>query len=250
MEVNILSLKWGSLYGADYANCLYAGVSRHLSRPFRFLCFTDDPTGLDPRIDAQPLPEIELGRMARTTWLKLGLFQAGLARMTGPCLFLDLDVIITGSMDPFFDFMPGKRCIAQNWVLKHQQLFKKRPDVGNSSIFRFDAGTTQFIVDKFNAEREWAIDNFHPPQTYLTYALGEKHYFPDNLVASFKRHCVPSFPLNLVSAPAFPSEARVVLFHGKPNPDVAIKGYSDTKIHRRSLPAPWIADHWQLPDAA
>ena len=32
----------GSLYGPEYVNYLRAGVGRHLKRPFRFVCFTDD----------------------------------------------------------------------------------------------------------------------------------------------------------------------------------------------------------------
>ena len=41
--VNILTLKWGDRYGADYVNRLYRGVKAHLHRPFRFVCVTDDP---------------------------------------------------------------------------------------------------------------------------------------------------------------------------------------------------------------
>ena len=55
--VNILTLKWGRMYSAEYVNRIYRGVKRHLHRPFRFVCVTDDPSGLDDGIDAQPLPE-------------------------------------------------------------------------------------------------------------------------------------------------------------------------------------------------
>ena len=43
--VNILTLKWGTKYGPEYANRLFAGVDRNLGLDFRFLCFTDDPKG-------------------------------------------------------------------------------------------------------------------------------------------------------------------------------------------------------------
>lgn len=247
--VNILTLKWGTLYGPHYVNRLFAGVKKNLDQPFRFVCFTDDPTGLDPRVDAQPLPEIDLGRMHRTTWIKLALFQTGLVNLSGTCLFLDLDLLITGNMDCFFDYKPGKRCITQNWVQTHQRFIKQRPDVGNSSVVRFDSGTTQFIVDKFISERDWAYENFHPEQVYLTYALGEKHYFPDEWVASFKRHCVPTFPLNLVLEPKMRPEAKMVVFHGNPNPDVAITGNMKTRLHRRTKPAPWVEQYWQAESA-
>ena len=46
MKVNVLCLKWGDRYPAFYVNRLYAAVKRNLRRPFRFVCVTDDPTGL------------------------------------------------------------------------------------------------------------------------------------------------------------------------------------------------------------
>ena len=55
--VNILCLKWGTRYPASFTNILYASVNRHLHRPFRFVCVTDDPNGLAEGIDARPFPE-------------------------------------------------------------------------------------------------------------------------------------------------------------------------------------------------
>jgi len=44
--VNILTVKWGKRYGADYVNKLYAGIARNTSWKFKFFCFTDDGSGL------------------------------------------------------------------------------------------------------------------------------------------------------------------------------------------------------------
>jgi len=35
--VNVICIKWGKKYGPDYVNTLHSMVSRHLSRPFRFV---------------------------------------------------------------------------------------------------------------------------------------------------------------------------------------------------------------------
>ena len=40
--VTVLCMKWGAKYGPDYVNRLYGMVARHLRRPFRFVCLTDD----------------------------------------------------------------------------------------------------------------------------------------------------------------------------------------------------------------
>ena len=53
---NILCLKWGTLYSAEYVNRLYRGVKAHLHRPFRFVCVTDDKTGLCEGVDAVDFP--------------------------------------------------------------------------------------------------------------------------------------------------------------------------------------------------
>ncbi len=244
--VNIVTLKWGARYGPVFVNRLYRAIERHLSRPFRFLCFTDDEAGLLPEIETHPLPALDLPeRFARTTWLKLGLFADGLAGMEGDCLFLDLDLLIVDCIDCFFDYAPGNRCIIHNWTLRHQ-IFKKRPDVGNSSVFRWRAGTTQFVVDDFLREKDRLLQHygFRSPQRYLTVGIGERRWWPEAWVQSFKRHSVPAFPLNLVAAPRLPTGARILVFHGRPDPDQALNGWQQGKLHRRTRPAPWIADHW------
>ena len=43
---HILCMKWGTKYGPEYVNRLYAMVRRHLSGDFRFVCLTDDSTGI------------------------------------------------------------------------------------------------------------------------------------------------------------------------------------------------------------
>jgi len=55
--VNILTLKWGTLYDAGYVNRVYRGVKAHLHRPFRFVCVTDDKAGLAEGIEAVDFPE-------------------------------------------------------------------------------------------------------------------------------------------------------------------------------------------------
>ena len=242
--INIFTIKWGDRYGPIYVNRLYFGVRSNLTRPFRFICLTDDDSGLVPGIEAHPLPQMELPEShARTTWLKLGLFMDNQAEVTGDCLFMDLDILITGNIDCFFDYMPGRRCIIHNWIQRHL-IFKRRPDIGNSSIFRWRANTMQFAVDKFYSEMDWALTNFKPPQVYLTYALGEKYWWPESWVRSFKRHSVPVFPFNMFVTPKVPRDTRILIFHGRPDPDQAIEGFRPRKLHRRTRSAPWIADYW------
>ena len=94
---NVICLKWGTRYPAAYTNTLFRSVKKHLHRPFRFVCVTDDPTGLDEGIDAVPFPA-NPGYKDEKEWpgifSKLAITQDGFANLEGPTLFLDVDVVI------------------------------------------------------------------------------------------------------------------------------------------------------------
>ncbi|MCH8474650.1 MAG: glycosyl transferase [Opitutales bacterium] len=248
-HVNILCLKWGKLYPAEYVNKLYAGVARNLKRPFRFFCCTDNPEGLDPRIETIPFPQNPgIKRAWPDILVKLELTRPGFGDLQGPTLFMDLDIVIMEALDPFFDFEPGRFCIIHNWVNWRKKLIGQRPPVGNSSVFRFNAGTeSDHIYQTFLKEMHRAEDSsqFNTEQAFLTYAAKNVVWWPDEWVRSFKWNCRPKFPLNLFCAPKPPKKCRILVFHGKPNPDEAILGYRGKKIHHHSKAAPWISEHWK-----
>lgn len=242
----IITLKWGNCYSADYVNKLRRAVARHLSQPHRFVCFTDDATGLDPGIDALPIPDIDLPPDAAITgWRKLCLFRPDLP-IEGVGLFLDLDLVITGPLDDFFSFGDISQVpIIQNWVPWHKKLFRADPRIGNSSVFRFHLNHCAFVWEQFHHEKDWALANFRPPQSYLTHCIRPRMTFwPDNWVRSFKRHCRPAFPLNLLLTPRLPAATKIVAFHGRPNPHEVINGYKGSKIHHHTRATPWVAKHW------
>ena len=247
--VNILTLKWGTKYGPEYVNRLYSGVRRHLARDFRFCCFTDDPSGVRAEVEAHPIPPFDVpAAWRRTPWLKLVLFRDGLAGLTGPSLFLDLDILITGRLDDLFTFAPRRPCIIHDWERMTQRLFRRHGEPGNSSVFRFESGKSGAILERFMVERDQALARYRTvvEQRYLAEALGpHRAWWPRDWVVSFKRHCIPAFPRNLITPPRLPGNARIVVFHGRPNPHEAVVGYRGTRPHRSCLPAPWIDEHWR-----
>lgn len=248
--VNVLTLKWGTKYGPEYVNRLYAGVRRHLAADLRFLCFTDDAGGIGPGVEVHPIPELDVPpAWQRTPWLKLALFREGLAGLAGECLFLDLDLLVTGPLDDLFAYAPGRPCIIHDWEHALQRMLRRHGEPGNSSVFRFEAGPgAGALFERFMAERDEALARYRTlvDQRYLAEALGpDKAWWPRAWVVSFRRHCLPAFPLNLVAAPAFPAGARIVVFHGRPNPHEALAGYRSRRLHRTCRPTPWVAEHWR-----
>ena len=77
-SLRVICVRWGTKFGANYVNALRAGVKRHLTIPHTFEC-----------------AEMELGLPG--FWNKLGLFRPGF--ITGPTLYLDLDVVVIDSLD-------------------------------------------------------------------------------------------------------------------------------------------------------
>lgn len=248
--VNIICMKWGTRYPAHYVNVLFRSVQRNLSRPFRFLCLTDDPSGLLEGVETAPFPENP--GITQAAWpnvfMKLVMTRDGFENLSGPTLFLDLDLVILDRIDCFFDYQPGENCIIHNWWERRKQLLRKRPEIGNSSIFRFEAGRSQYIYDTLLAEMDRAQDRavFATEQAFLTYAMRERCWWPEEWVRSFKFNCRPPFPLNLILAPAKPKDAKFLVFHGQPDPDDAVAGFRGKRIHHRVKPAPWVADYWKV----
>lgn len=249
MPRNIITLKWGDRYGPHYVNILHRAVKRHLKGPFIFHCCTEKPAGLDPEIRVIPFPpDPGLKRGWPDVLAKLLVTEDGFGDLHGPTLFLDLDVAIMDDMEPFFEYKPGKNCIIHNWVGGMRSLTGKRPAVGNSSVFRFEAGSSGSIFETFLREKHRAEDLsiFNTEQAFLTHAMKEVHWWPEEWCRSYKRFCRPVFPLNLVATPRPPTGCRILVFHGRPDPDEAIRGFHGRKLHHHMRPAPWIADHWKL----
>ena len=97
-QVTIITVKWGTKYNADYVNKLYRGFKRNCSREFRFVCFTDDANGLDENIEPRKLIEDWKG-----WWGKASIFSRD-HQIAGLKFFIDLDMVITGSLDDLLDF--------------------------------------------------------------------------------------------------------------------------------------------------
>ncbi|CAE7488727.1 unnamed protein product [Symbiodinium microadriaticum] len=91
----VACLKWGKRYSSVYVNRLWAASRRHLRMPSRFVCFTEDPAGLDDSIEVRPLPA-----SLPLWWGKAYLFSEEAGLDGNRVLFLDLDQVILGDLDP------------------------------------------------------------------------------------------------------------------------------------------------------
>ena len=243
--VNILCVNWGTKYGPDYVNKLASMVRRNMSRPYRFVCLTDDTTGIDPAIETHPLPAIGIPEFDAATgwtrlhgWLKVTVFAAPLYDLTGPTLFLDVDIVITGPLDAFFD-PPGDFIVIKEW--------DKRDETGNTSVFRYTAGAHGDLIAYLAKSLDSAQADYRNEQEFVTTYFsrqGKMTYWPKGWCVSFKRHCMHPGIMGFFKPARIPEGAKVVVFHGKPNPPDAIIGRSG-KWYRRVLPVAWVDELWR-----
>ena len=263
MDKQIVCINWGTKYGAPYINRLYEMVRANITPPFRFVAFTDTRTGVHPDIDCFDLPDMP-GFMPKNTigqWPKSRLWAPELGDLAGPFLFVDLDVTITGSLDPFFEFgAPGDVVVARNVAKPFQKL-------GQTSIYRMPVGALAPLQAMFAADPQAVADKYRFEQHFVTKnAPNGVKFWTGTWVRHFRIECIPKFPLNYFFAPKLPRDTRVVIFAGSMNPPDAIAGqYNKRTPHlpplahiKRALgskkklkalrqfvyPATWVEDIW------
>lgn len=236
----ILCMKWGTKYGPEYVNRLYAMVRRNLKGDFRFVCLTDDGSGIRVEVECFPIPDMKLPEgLPERGWKKLTTFEADLHGLQGTALFLDVDVVITDSIDAFFE-QPGEFLIIHDW---------KRPwrVTGNSSVYRFKLGAHADVLEQFRTTQADARDAFRNEQAFLSDVLhkqGKLSYWPASWCCSYKYHCIPRWPTNYWREPSVPAGTKIVIFHGEVNPPDALEGRRNRAL-RFVRRAPWITDYWK-----
>ena len=240
---NVLCMKWGTKYGPEYVNALYAMVRRHLTGDFRFVCLTDDATGIRAEVDCRPIPMLDIQPeqpgVPDRAWRKLTTFVGDLHGLRGTALYLDVDVVVVGSLNAFFE-LPGEFLIIKDYKRSWRV-------TGNSSVYRFTLGAHADVLANFQQHEADIRHRFRNEQAYLSDYLhhqGKLGYWPAAWCPSFKYHSIPAWPLNYWQEPQVPHDARVVIFHGECNPPDALLGKRNRRF-RYIRPARWVATHWR-----
>jgi hypothetical protein len=206
MSTTIACVKVGSLYGPEYVNRLKAMVRRHTTRPYRFLCLTDDPTG----VSCATAP---IGTNVPGWWAKLVVFQPHPALEGDRCLFLDLDTVIMDNMDFLLDY-GGEFAILRDFY---------QPREWGSAIMSVAPGFGEHIWRQFNDMPLDVMTGFWGDQAWIRQCLARadlwQELFPGK-IGSYKADALADSP----------REFAVCCFHGTPKPH-QVNG--------------WVAEHWR-----
>lgn len=267
MLKQVICINWGTKYGADYINRLYGMIARNITPPFTLTCFTDNTQGIRPEVTAVPLPELnfEVPKTKKGIWPKCRLWSEKLANLTGPVLFMDLDLVITGNLNCFFEYGdPEDVILARNPSNPLERL-------GQTSVYRFPVGKLVPLLEKFATAPVEIATKYKYEQRYVTRnAPGGIKFWPKSWVLHFRQHCRRTFPLNYFKVSKLPQSSKVVIFPGDLNPQDAIEGryHAEEGIltpmehikaglygnrnrslaaHLRHyiLPTPWVEENWR-----
>lgn len=212
--------------GARYVNALFSGCARNLTVPFRFLCFTDDATGLHPKIAPVSVPQDTIPNGHDGVYYKLAMFRPGAFTQGDRVLFIDLDTVILSNIDDIASYR-GPFAMLRDPCRQHAL---------NSSVMAWE-----FQQHHCEIWRKW-MDAGYPPQRWgdqgwisdrIPAAVRLQDVFPTR-IRSFNIECrrlpphPPTWPwlqirwrvlkYRLFSVP-YPQGASVVYFHGEPKPD-------------------------------
>jgi hypothetical protein len=241
----IVCMNWGTAYGADYVNRLYSMVSRNLQGPFRLVCLTDNTQGIRSEVECHPCPEIDLPSLQRNRgWRKINLWASQVAGLEpGPALFLDLDIVITDSIDALFTHEPQEDFIViHNWTHPAKR-------IGNTSVYRFRVGSHPYLLENLIRDQKQYLAKYNNSQTYISENVSRMVFWPEEWCRSFKVHCLPKGLNRYFVEPRLPTGTKIVAFPGLPNPPDAAIGLWPApwykRIYKQFRPATWVEKHWR-----
>lgn len=243
----ILCMKWGSAFNAAYVNTLFNAVQDHITVAHDFVCITDDRSGLADEIYSLPIPDIGLSEeqiKLPGVWRKLSLFHPDVAALGlgRRALFIDLDMMIMGSIDRFFD--PTEPMVMLDTGKTWSESVPVQPSTG---IFLFTLGEQLHILDRFQKDISSAIKNYRNEQDFVAAHAEGVVLWEDDLVISFKKHLVHRYCRDLFKEPQLPEKKPPILaFHGSPRPKDIIENKLWGKFpHIGRGPISWAKEYWE-----
>lgn len=222
-----------SVFTAAHVNTMREMVARHYPSPHRFICITDDPKGLADGVEFVRLWR-DFEHMSNPSYIggpncyaRLKAFSKEFEAVAGErFVSIDLDCVITGDLRPLWDrpddFVMYGAPTSTGIIL-------------NGSLWLMRAGTRSKVWETFDRRTSGARAHNSgcrgSDQGWIQYCLG------NNGPSWTTRDGVYSYKFDLLRrhGGALPPDARVVVFHGKPDP-------WDAAALSRS---PWIAEHYR-----
>ncbi len=205
--MHFLCMKWGNKYSPDYVNNLYKMVKENYSKRHKFICYTDDPEGIDKNIKIRTIPKVDslhpdfwFGKenycWDRSKFLVLNSHRW--LRTKGPFCYLDLDVVIQNNIDDIFELSKTPHMIYTHWedpsVLKDRRFQDVRGTLYNSSVMLWCNNEGEKIYNDVIKHKDvvyktfWkGTDNYYPWREYQVVGDNYWSFLPKDWVYSYNR---------------------------------------------------------------
>ena len=216
--LNVVCVYYGTKFPLDYVQVLYNMVQRHLTVPHKFICFSD-------HVKPQKLlkGDITFRKFKHHDydgwWNKLQLFSEE-AHLIGPCLYLDLDVVILDNIDEIATF-------GDDMTFGVINDFNSGTKEFNSSVMKFNNEVaTKVIWNKFLEDKAnlMALQGDQNVMTKLIksnkkIAQDNLKVMPDEWTFSYKWYSRidPRFGKTRWTFEKKPN-TKIAVFHGHPRP--------------------------------
>jgi hypothetical protein len=241
--INVVCVKWGTLYNSDYVNRLYGMVRRNLTIPFDFYCITDDPTNIRPEVIIKECPIDWLHDVGsnENQWYKECMFLKEFLPQR-KTLYFDLDVVIVSSLEPLLkhedhcwfmarDFLKrdiptfhgAVMCFNPKYWYDFFDFFKNKVDNGYALV----RGNEQPLIAKYHLLNQYKNFKLYPNEWVWSFRLG--HDRKDDSV--YTRYIYQGYKP--------PKNGIVCSFHGFPSQHQVLEL---EYIDKQSVS--WIVENW------
>jgi|SRR6056297_110709 len=229
-------------YQPEYVNVLQRMVARNLSLEHRFICITDEYQGFSADVEILPVPKSarEIAKLQSpegsrfpASYRRLWLFSNEATMLADRVMLLDIDCIVCGWLDPFFessqDFV-GWRPISGRW---------SREDRVGGGTWLLRTGThtrvwEDFIADPLAAMKKARKAGYRgSDQAWISYCLAEDcAVWTDEM--GIYRSGIYQNQDGMKKWQWPPEDARIVHFNGVQKP------WSPSMQKKQ-----WIREYWQ-----
>ncbi len=207
----ICVLRSGGVYDGEWVRKLKDGVARNLTIKHRFRCLSDVDVP-----DREPLKHDWPG-----WWSKIELFAPGV--ITRRTLYLDLDTVITGSLDAVMDIRPDFAMLRNFWT--HDM-------VGSGVMWFSGTDVPHKVYEKFVRQPQAYMEHHkrHEEPPYI----GDQAFIWDAIAEDIPKindHFEGIKSYKLHSMRRLAPDAKIVCFHGLPRPN--------------EVKHDWMEEHWR-----
>ncbi len=213
-KLAIVTWLWGGKYASNYVERLQRGIARHLKQPFRFLLMTERGRQISAvnGIERHAIKDEHLTHIDGC-FARLRMFDPGWQKNRGledhTIVNLDLDVVITGSLDKLF--------ARSEPIVLLRGANSINPCPFNNSVFLFQAGAHPELWSEFSLTAANKIKQYDFPD--------DQGWFWDRIPNAAAWHAgsasgiyafgKPGWPLGTHDLPA---DAKIVAFPGWRDP--------------------------------